>query len=1692
MFVGTMLVGPNETDLERALQSFRNAGVDRIFTLIDTISPERRAILEQYECQIIHDKWDYNWGRSRTILQKALPIEATWQLWLDDDDEITQDDGAKIKAVSQTEPDRTIHIPYVYIEDNSKTFRLDRARLFPARDVIWQHHAHESPVFPVDYRNEYRRDIAVYHHRGSKEIDRPQKIITGLELDLKEDTDNPRILFYLGQTSMELGNSGQAGHYYERYLLAGGWDEERMTACIHLSNLYQHHMKDNPTSLMYALRAKSEVSTDRREAYQRIGEIYFAMNDMESAYKAFMYETSIPYPEDAKMFVQNHLYKATPHIWLLFVCNYLHKTDEFKYHLIEASKHNPTDPNVLKYHDRMGLSPKKTTIPYAIKTRVFTQKLKKAFGSRPIVGVEIGVNQANNALEMLEELNIKKLYLIDPYEYYDGYNDNAGDLVAFEKYAHERLKRYDDKIVWIKKQSSDAIGDIPDNLDFVYVDGNHEYLPVLEDLKKYYPKIRIGGYIGGDDIFEPQSFNGRFGVLPALKQFCLERGLVSESDDRGVNFWINRKPVAFFHVGYSCERWTSQSIHTTGIGGRETSNVNMAKEMQDLGWQVVLFADCAGQEGIYDGILHIDYRKFSDYCKDWVPDVVFISMRYSILDNDFPAKNIVFWAHDMHFGKSLEEWPDYPTSERLAKCDYFFFMSPFQKKYLQKNYDMPESKSYLTRSGIVPELFMHKNIKRNRHRMIYSSSPDRGLERLLQWWPELKQAIPELELHVFYGFLNMLQAAKKDPPDVAEQKITWVNGLKDTMDELAGVYYHDRIPQEKLAREFLESSLWGYSTAFFETMCELPGSLIFTKNGMVPIEAIKQGDLVLTHTGNFRRVSKLIVQDYNGTIYSIYRKKDNIPINVTSEHPIYIATYHRRNDCKGNRINNREKYFKLRWDIPENITIRRDSLVTPRMEFGDKQYIELSDYVEYPVIDGIMSPNHRFPLYKKVTNKIQITSDFAYILGIMAADGSIAPATVKGKRRFTMITSAHHSSEEHIARKVADFFKGKIICRSENEIRTQSHSAIWAKFLYKVIGVGKDKHIPDFIWDCSEEIQKAFIQGAIDGDGNIYHGRNQYTTISSHLAYGIAQLLVNTGIYPFIWFDTKRQSYSLGWKENSNGFDIMQNDYITTKVQKIEKNHYQGKVYNLEVEADESYVTNRTIVHNCLSALEACASGCPIVTTNLAALQTTVGEYGILIDVDPDSMEYKRQFIEQVKRLMTDDKYWTYWSEKAKENIYDRQNKYGTIYWSWKAIAEEWNDYLLDKFNPVMERVPEIYTQANWQGIYANLNRLYQDSRIGQEYEFRIPDWHNKLVQYATGQKNIYEILEMVYSFKWMGNKSFIRSEIAKAGFAVTGLAAEGEDLIATFTRTEWLEIALQDVYNITGQTIDYPTALEAKGCWPLEFPFLAHYDVKRLKCVNEPLVSVILSCRNWLEERTKPTVATLQKRLEENPGMVEFIAVDDASSDDTNEFLSQHCDMLITMRSRRGLADVYNAGIKHSNAPYILILQNDVLLDTEDFFPRLVSVYENHPEIGLLTPFLKNNCQYELFPKTIVEDAFLYHRMLDPNNLDPIRVAVHPSICVLSLRDRFVQAGLYDPYQYLVWEDHDMCRKFDDNGYIMGVAKDVPVSLLEVENTFTDFDMPETIRRMAAYLYFCLKYNYSYSFSCLSEFLKGKGKEIF
>lgn len=166
---------------------------------------------------------------------------------------------------------------------------------------------------------------------------------------------------------------------------------------------------------------------------------------------------------------------------------------------------------------------------------------KKVLGK----GAEIGVHLGYNAFMILKNYS-GHLHLVDPWEtlpeteYHDGTNNR--DRTKDYNECISRLSNFSERISIYKEKSLEACKKIEDeSLDFVYIDANHSYDYVKADLEAWYPKVRKGGVVSGDDFVQEDYSNqsllkpngkdivigdyGSFGVNPALQDFCSKKGI---------------------------------------------------------------------------------------------------------------------------------------------------------------------------------------------------------------------------------------------------------------------------------------------------------------------------------------------------------------------------------------------------------------------------------------------------------------------------------------------------------------------------------------------------------------------------------------------------------------------------------------------------------------------------------------------------------------------------------------------------------------------------------------------------------------------------------------------------------------------------------------------------------------------------------------------------------------------------------------------------------------------------------------------------------------------------------------------------------------------------------------------------------------------------------------------------------------
>lgn len=132
--------------------------------------------------------------------------------------------------------------------------------------------------------------------------------------------------------------------------------------------------------------------------------------------------------------------------------------------------------------------------------------------------IEVGV-AAGKYSKILASYNPEHLYLLDSWEGYKYCNQTKQD----KRYA-KVLQMQSDRITVIKgfSNSEFALNMFPDNFfDLIYIDADHTYEAVKQDISNWYPKCKVGGLFSGHDYISTRT---DFGVGRAVDEFCAEYG----------------------------------------------------------------------------------------------------------------------------------------------------------------------------------------------------------------------------------------------------------------------------------------------------------------------------------------------------------------------------------------------------------------------------------------------------------------------------------------------------------------------------------------------------------------------------------------------------------------------------------------------------------------------------------------------------------------------------------------------------------------------------------------------------------------------------------------------------------------------------------------------------------------------------------------------------------------------------------------------------------------------------------------------------------------------------------------------------------------------------------------------------------------------------------------------------------------
>lgn len=261
------------------------------------------------------------------------------------------------------------------------------------------------------------------------------------------------------------------------------------------------------------------------------------------------------------------------------------------------------------------------------------------------------------------------------------------------------------------------------------------------------------------------------------------------------------------YCGPNWNTWHPFDIETKGLGGSETAAIRLAQELSKLGFIVTVYGECDPA-----CVADVIYRHHTTFDPLDTRGGLICSRIPEVGDRPIAAATRLLWVHDVDCGDRL-------TQARADVFDAILGLSRWHVSHLKGRYPFARDKILQTRNGIHHRYFNPLPWEDRAQRVVYSSSPDRGLDVLLELWPQIRAKVPDAEL--VYCYPDVYDAVADQQPAVAEHRDK-IRALADQ----PGVQRLGALPQPGVARLLCESRVWAHPSwasladqPFCETSC---------------------------------------------------------------------------------------------------------------------------------------------------------------------------------------------------------------------------------------------------------------------------------------------------------------------------------------------------------------------------------------------------------------------------------------------------------------------------------------------------------------------------------------------------------------------------------------------------------------------------------------------------------------------------------------------------------------------------------------------------------------------------------------------------------------------------------------------------------------------------------------------------------
>lgn len=342
--------------------------------------------------------------------------------------------------------------------------------------------------------------------------------------------------------------------------------------------------------------------------------------------------------------------------------------------------------------------------------------------------------------------------------------------------------------------------------------------------------------------------------------------------------------------------------------------------------------------------------------------------------------------------------------------------------------------------------------------------------------------------------------------------------------------------------------------------CFIAGTMILTAGGYIPIEQVTTDDLVLTHRGVWKRVTRIMTKPHS----ALWEIQAGQKIVTTPGHPFYVRSQ------------------RAQWDNAQQRTTRA---------IDDPRWVEASNLNRNHRVGHVMPP---------IEQPSETRGSWWWLAGRYLADGWPARRAKTGagnpvaSEQGRIVIACGPGKEDELRKQLDAAGLRASEVRERAVLKLHIHGQEFYWWCQRFGHGASEKSLPGDALALPPALARHLLEGYLAGDGHLGRGGWEARTASKALALGLVMLAhrardaaasimeVKTPDTHVIEGRTVQQRPS--WRVTiplANRSHIIDGNYAWRLVKQSRFMGSIARVYNISVDEDESYIADGVIVHNC-------------------------------------------------------------------------------------------------------------------------------------------------------------------------------------------------------------------------------------------------------------------------------------------------------------------------------------------------------------------------------------------------------------------------------------------------------------------------------------------------------------------------------